>query len=70
MWSSEDVTDISGLNSYGILGSSAGGLLLLNGVLLEGDLLADHDVALNGEVSVLGSLGAAFTVGLFGGDNS
>ena len=68
--SSEDITDIGGLDSLGILGGSACGLLLLDGVLLEGDLLADTDVTLDGEVSVLSALGAPLTVSLLSRDAS
>ena len=68
--SSEDITDIGSLDGLGILGGSAGGLLLLDGVLLEGDLLADTDVTLDGEVSVLSALGAPLTVSLLSRDAS
>lgn len=63
--SSKNVTDVGGLNSHGILGGSAGGLLLLDGVLFEGDLFADNDVTLDGEVSVFSALSATLTVSLF-----
>ena len=68
--SSENITDIGGLDCLGILGGSAGGLLLLDGVLLEGDLLADTDVTLDGEVSVLSALGAPLAVSLLSRDAS